>query len=92
LACEGFSGAGGRAYWVWLNGKEWVFIGLELKCDEVGCIFGSGDNESTKHDAVAALVTRSYRTVRKCHGPKTVHCTVSYTSIPPLCFLRYVME
>jgi len=45
LACEGFSKAGGQTYWVWLNGKEWVLIGLELQCDEVGCIFGSGDND-----------------------------------------------
>jgi len=50
---------GGRAYGVWLNGKKLVFIGLELQCDEVGCICGSGDNDWTKHDAVAAVVTRS---------------------------------
>jgi hypothetical protein len=38
LGGGGIKGAGGRGYWVWKGGEEWVFICLELQCDKVSCI------------------------------------------------------
>ena len=35
LADGGVRGAGGRTYWVWRSGEGWVFICIELQCDEV---------------------------------------------------------
>jgi len=37
LTGGGFSGAGRRAYCVWGRGEGWVFICLELQCDELSC-------------------------------------------------------
>jgi hypothetical protein len=42
---RGVSGAGGRAYWVWWNGEGWVFICMELQCDEVKCTQGGGEKD-----------------------------------------------
>jgi hypothetical protein len=39
----GVSGAGGRAYWLWWTGEGWVFVYLELYCDNVNCTYVGGE-------------------------------------------------
>ena len=58
LAGGGFSRAGERTHWVWRIGEARVFVWLELQCEKV-----RRREEQTKHDAVAALVTRSQPSV-----------------------------
>jgi hypothetical protein len=49
----GLRGAGGRTYWEWLSGEGWVFICLELQCEEVNCTYGGEKTADQKWRCVS---------------------------------------
>jgi hypothetical protein len=77
LAGGGASGDGRRTWWVWWSGEGWACICLERQGDKVNCTYRGREKDWTKHDAVAALVTRSWPTVWK-NSTGQQPCTALY--------------
>jgi hypothetical protein len=48
-------------------------------------MYRNGEEDWTKHDTVAALVTHSKPALWKFHWPESVHCTVHCNRKRPVC-------